>query len=70
MSNDRSDNNSLSPRQAAALDALRQAAESGDAESQYRLGMLYGNGEGAELDHGLAEQWFSRAAARAMRMPC
>ncbi len=62
MSNDRSDNNSLSPRQAAALDALRQAAESGDAESQYRLGMLYGNGEGVELDHGLAEQWFSRAA--------
>lgn len=52
----------LSPRQAEALENLRQAAEAGDAEAQYRLGMLYGNGEGVELDHRQAEQWFSRAA--------
>jgi len=52
----------LSPRQAAALEKLRQAAESGDAEAQYRLGMLYGNGEGVALDHVQAERWFSLAA--------
>lgn len=55
-------NDELSPRQAAALEDLRQAAEAGDAEAQYRLGMLYGNGEGVALDHGQSEQWFSRAA--------
>jgi hypothetical protein len=52
----------LSRRQAHKLEELRRAAEAGDAEAQYRLGVLYGNGEGVELDHRLAEQWFSRAA--------
>lgn len=52
----------LTPRQSQKLEELRQAAEAGDAEAQFRLGVLYGNGEGVELDHRLAEQWFSRAA--------
>ncbi|HHI76044.1 MAG TPA: sel1 repeat family protein [Gammaproteobacteria bacterium] len=52
----------LTERQAQALAALRQAAEAGDAEAQYRLGMLYGNGEGVALDHARAEHWFSQAA--------
>ncbi len=52
----------LSPRQAEALAALRARAESGDAEAQYRLGMLYGNGEGLPLDHTQAEYWFTQAA--------
>ncbi|BAN68507.1 tetratricopeptide repeat protein [endosymbiont of unidentified scaly snail isolate Monju] len=62
MSNDTSPEDRLSPRQAAALAALREQAEAGDAEAQYRLGMLYGNGEGVSLDHAEAERWFTRAA--------
>ena len=52
----------LTPRQAEALASLQQSAEAGDAEAQYRLGMLYGNGEGVPLDHRQAEHWFTQAA--------
>jgi TPR repeat protein len=52
----------LTPRQAAALEALQKSAESGDAQAQYRLGLLYGNGEGVALDHAQAEHWFTEAA--------
>lgn len=45
-----------------ALNELRGRAEGGDAEAQYRLGFLYGNGEGVPLDHAQAEYWFSLAA--------
>lgn len=62
MSNDTSHEDRLSPRQAAGLAALREQAEAGDAEAQYRLGVLYGNGEGVSLDHAEAEQLFTRSA--------
>ncbi len=52
----------LTATQAQALEALRAAAEAGDAEAQYRLGMLYGNGEGVPLDHTRAEHWFTQSA--------
>jgi len=45
-----------------ALQALQESAKRGDAEAQYRLGMLYGNGEGLPLDHAQAEYWFGQAA--------
>ena len=37
-----------------AIKALRQAVGKGNAEAQFRLGMLYANGEGVELDHAKA----------------
>jgi len=48
---------------AKAIAALRQAAEKGNAEAQFRLGVIYGNGdEGVELDQQQAMAWFSQAA--------
>lgn len=44
------------------LHKLRKAAESGNPEAQFRLGVLYGNGEGVELDHDKAMGWFKQAA--------
>jgi len=48
--------------QALAVKELQQRAEKGDPESQYRLAILYGNGEGVALDHLQAEHWFTQAA--------
>lgn len=62
MTQDDSSQQQLTANQAQALDALRDAAEAGDAEAQYRLGMLYGNGEGVPLDHAKAEHWFTKSA--------
>ena len=44
------------------LEALRLAAEQGDAQAQYRLGAVYLDGVGAERDHAEALRW-SRLAA-------
>jgi TPR repeat protein len=48
---------------AKAVAALRKSAEEGNAEAQFRLGVIYGNGdEGVEIDHQKAMAWFSQAA--------
>jgi hypothetical protein len=47
---------------AAQLRALKQAAQSGDAEAAYRLGRSYKLGDLAPLDPGEAERWFEKAA--------
>lgn len=48
--NNSSDNTTPDPKLKLAIKALRQAVGQGNAEAQYRLGMLYANGEGVELD--------------------
>ena len=48
--------------QARLVEKLRQAAEQGNAEAQFRLGVIYGNGDGVELDHDQAVAWFNQAA--------
>lgn len=45
-----------------AIKALHQAVARGNAEAQFRLGMLYANGEGVELDHVKAAQLMLDAA--------
>jgi len=46
-----------------AIAALRLAAEQGNAEAQFRLGVMYGNGDdGIEMDQQKAMSWFSQAA--------
>lgn len=62
MSQESSTDGNTASSQSQVLNALRRRAEAGDAEAQYRLGMLYGNGEGVPLDHAQAEHWFSLAA--------
>jgi len=48
---------------AKAMAALRQAAEGGNAEAQFRMGVAYGNGDdGVELDQQRAMSWFTQAA--------
>jgi TPR repeat protein len=44
------------------IDLIRESAEKGDAESQYKLAVIYFNGEEIAQDYDLAVVWFSRAA--------
>jgi hypothetical protein len=45
-----------------ALAVWQPLADSGDAGSQYGLGMMYGNGFGVAMDDALALNWYSLAA--------
>lgn len=45
-----------------ALAVWQPLAESGDASSQYGLGMMYGNGFGVAMDDALAIKWYGMAA--------
>ena len=45
-----------------AAPLYRQAAEQGHAQSQYRLGVFYENGNGVVKDYDQAIQWYTKAA--------
>jgi TPR repeat protein len=45
----------------------RRAAEQGDAQAQYNLGLAYARGEGATQNAVDAHMWFNLAAARFYR---
>lgn len=60
--------NDLSPEEirARALDAiaqLRLQAEAGDAEAQFKLGLILYSGMGVEADRPAAHEWWQKAAA-------
>ena len=63
MTDDRS-TVSFSPDQLRAEAAVRRAAKAGNAEAQFRLGVMYGNGDGVRLDYDQALAWFEKAAAQ------
>ena len=44
--------------------AARRAAEQGDAQAQYNLGLAYARGEGVTQNPVEAHMWFNLAAAR------
>ena len=44
------------------LDTVRQAADQGDADAQYNLGLMYANGEGVPEDDAEAVRWYRLAA--------
>jgi TPR repeat protein len=46
----------------AVIAALEQAAAQGNAEAAYRLGLIYGNGDGTPLDYPKAAARFRQAA--------
>ena len=53
------------PKNAAeAVKWYRKAAEQGDAEAQYNLGVMYDKGEGVPKNNVEAYKWFNLAAAR------
>jgi TPR repeat protein len=45
-----------------AVKLWRQLAEAGDATAQYRVGLMYNNGEGVPQDYAEAARWFQLAA--------
>ena len=47
---------------ATALAVWQPLADAGDAQSQYGLGLLYGNGFGIAMDDALALRWYGLAA--------
>ena len=54
----------FNPDQLRAEAAVRRAAKAGNPEAQFRLGVMYGNGDGVALDHGEAIAWFEKAVAQ------
>ena len=40
----------------------RKAAERGNAEAQYMLGLCYGTGKGVEVDQAEAKKWYRKAS--------
>ncbi len=54
------------PAQTPELETLRQAAERGDAEAQFNLGVMYANGRGVPQNHHEAVQWYRRAAEQGL----
>ena len=52
------------PTLTETLPALRVDAESGDVDAQYRLAMLYDDGQGVVADVAHALRWYRRAAER------
>ena len=46
------------------FDAVRKAAEQGDAKAQFFLGMMYATGLGASFDYVQAHVWLSLAASQ------
>jgi len=47
-----------------SLATLRQSADQGDANAQYRLAIMYYKGLGVEQDFGLARVWCSKAVGQ------
>ena len=49
-----------------SLQALRQAAQAGDARAQYDIGMRYASGREVQRDEAQAAVWFERAALQGL----
>ena len=47
---------------AKAVERYTRAADQGDTDAQYRLGMCYEEGAGVERDTAKAVEWYKRAA--------
>ncbi|MDJ0740559.1 MAG: tetratricopeptide repeat protein [Gammaproteobacteria bacterium] len=56
------DTQTFNPDQLRAEAAVRRAARAGNPEAQFRLGVMYGNGDGVGLDYVQALAWFEKAA--------
>ena len=50
------------PGETPDIEALRRAADQGDADAQYNLGVMYSNGEGVPQDFTQAMAWYRQAA--------
>lgn len=55
---------SMNPDLMVAVAALKKAADAGSAEAQFRLGMMYANGDGVPLDRKQGAELVSAAAGQ------
>ena len=53
---------SMNTSNASELDSLKEAAEQGDAEAQFKLGLMYHLGESVSQEYTEAVRWFRLAA--------
>lgn len=60
--NDKPVTASINPEQLVAFSRLKKAAEKGNAEAQFELGRMYGNGDGVPQDYQTAIGWLEKAA--------
>ena len=52
---------------AGDFETTKKAAEQGDAEAQYNLGVMYANGDGLPEDDAEAVRWYRMAAEQGIR---
>ena len=52
----------MTQSKATAAEWYRKAADQGDADAQYKLGLFYENGYGVTQDKEQAMQWYKKAA--------
>lgn len=53
---------------AEELQTLHARADKGDAEAQFFLGMIYGNGRGVQQNYAMARAWYEKAATQGYAM--
>jgi uncharacterized protein len=46
------------------------AAQKGDANSQYNLGVMYTNGQGVKKNLSQAKEWFQKACENGLQQGC
>ena len=56
------DSSRVSPRASKATSVYCRAAEQGDADAQFRLGLAYEKGKGVQQDSAQAAEWYRKAA--------
>jgi len=54
------------PQEETELERIRKAAEQGDAEAQYKLGVCYKKGSGVSFSLSEAAEWFRKAAEQGL----
>lgn len=62
--NDKPVTAAINPDQLVAFSRLKKAAENGNAEAQFELGRIYGNGDGVPQDYETAIEWLEKAASQ------
>jgi len=51
-----------------AVNWFNKAAQQGEQQAQYNLGLLYLQGKGVEQNYAIAKQWFQRAALQGLQV--
>ena len=55
---------------AQAVQWYRKAAEQGDAEAQYNLGVMYTQGQGVRQNLVIAKEWYGQACDNGSQQGC